>query len=156
MKFGLCIVFIIIGLTVVIFFSSCCLFTVNKYDVAFRNIGTHSLFVTSEKIGNYIPPIGILIAGAYAGSGGHLGIPESIKIKWKKDNGEIVEREVKVKENLPTRFGNNDTIIFNINDNDDIILSFERWGDKEIDSKGNEVTFKNYPAPLPAPDDKAK
>jgi len=130
-----------ICMTVAVLFSSCCLFTGKNYNVGFRNIGTHNLFVTSGIIENYAPTVA-LNPRSYKDSGSLNGIPESVTIKWKKESGEIIERKVRLKENLLSRFGNNDTIVFNINDNDEVILSFERHGDK--------------PVSLPSPDDKAK
>ena len=142
MKVSFCVVFVLIGLTAVVLFSSCYFFTVYTYDVDFRNIGTRNLIVTSGVIGNYTPPVGVLNPGFTRSSSSHIGIPEFVTVKMKSENGKIVERNVKVKENLPSRFGNNDTIVFNITDNDEVILSFKRWGDKEIDSNGNEVNYK--------------
>ena len=99
--------------------------------------------MTSGIIGNYVPPVGVLNPNLYKGSIAHSGIPETVKIKWRKEDGVVVEKEVGVKENMPKGFCNGDTIIFNINDNDEIILSFEVKGFKyEIDSKGNRIDFK--------------
>ena len=86
MKFKLATstVSILIGLALVILLSSCCLFSVNDYDVVFRNIGTHNLYVTSGIIGNYVPPVGTLNPDIYKGSISHSGIPDSVKIRWKK------------------------------------------------------------------------
>jgi hypothetical protein len=147
-KIGLCLTIIFIGLALVILLSSCCLFTVNRYGVGFRNIGEHKIdvFFTS-KIGNYTPPVGILppSKNGLAGSGSHYGLPETVKIKWRKENGEIIERDVKVKENMPEDFSNGDTIIFNINKDDEVVLSFEVRKSKfnEVDSNGNKVDFRN-------------
>ncbi len=142
----LCLVLIFAGLAVIALFSSCCLFTVNNYCVGFRNIGENKIdvFFTS-KIGNYAPPVGILppSKNGLAGSGHHYGFPETVEIKWRKESGEVVEREVKVKENMPKGFCNGNTIIFNIEETGGIILSFEVTGFKyEIDSKGNRIDFK--------------
>jgi len=120
-----------ICMAVAVLLSSCCLFTGKNYNVGFRNIGTHNVFVTSGIIENYAPTVA-LNPRSYKDSGSLNGIPESVTIKWKKESGEIIERKVKVKENLLSRFGNNDTIIFNINDNDEVVLSFERRGDRPV------------------------
>ena len=152
LKIVLSFVFILVGLTFVILFSSCRLFTISDYRVGFRNISGHEInvFFTS-KIGNYAPPVGILIVSEnvllpQAVSLSHSGIPESVTIKWRKDNGKIIVRKVKVKENMPKGFGNLDTIVFNINSKDEVFLSFRMKNSKynEIDSKGNEMNFKNY------------
>jgi len=127
----------------VIILCSCGVLPDQEYSLAFRNIGKHDIFVTCGTMGNYAPPVGILIPGCYKCSGGHCGIPESVKIKWEKANKEIVEREIKVKEKLPQRFGPHDCIVININDNDEVLLSFERFGQPEIDSNGKEVHYDN-------------
>jgi len=75
----------------------------------------------------------------------HCGIPESVKIKWKKSiTKQVIERDVAVKSKLPKGFRNGDTIIFNINDNDEVILSFRMQAGKfeEVDSNGNPISFK--------------
>lgn len=143
MKMRLCVFFI--GLMAVVLFSSCYLFTVNDYGVAFRNIGTNNIFVTSGIIGNYAPPVGILLSGknGFKWSDSHSGIPETVKIKWKKADGITVEREVKIKGNVPKGFWDGDTMVFNINNKDEVILSFRMRNGKfnEINSKGNEVSW---------------
>jgi hypothetical protein len=115
----------------------------NSYHASYRNIGKHDIYVYDTFLGKSPFGCGILIAGSMADSFPYCDIPESVKIKWKKENGETVEREVRVKENLPKGFWNGSTMVFNINDKDEVILSFEVRSSKfqEIDSKGNEVDF---------------
>lgn len=131
--------------------SGCVLFTLNNYSVGFRNISEHTIFVKSGIIGNYAPPVGILppTKGGDTGSLCHSGTPGIVKIKWKKEDKSIVERDVKV--NLPTWFWNGDEIIFNINDKDEVILSFRVKASKfkEIDSDGNEVDYSPPKRNLP-------
>jgi len=75
-------------------------------------------------------------------SNSHSGIPGSVIIKWEKSNGEIVEREVNVGKNMPRGFWNRDTIIFNIDDNDNVVVSFKMKDvGFEVDSKGKEINL---------------
>lgn len=146
MKARSIIVCVLVGITMIILFSSCHVFTLDSYNVGFRNLSGHEVNVFhTSKIGNYAPPVGTLSGWqkGIAGSGSHCGIPPSVTIEWEKGDGKVIEKEVKVEENMPQGFWNGDTIIFNINDNDDVVLSFQMRGHKhEIDTKGNEFKFK--------------
>lgn len=138
MKVFFCVIIIATSLIAICVITSCSFATITTYGVLFRNIGENNLYVSTRGvIGNYEPPVGVLNSGFERSSGNHIGIPYLVTVIMKRNHGTIIERTVKVKENIPSRFGNNDTIVFNINDNDEIILSFKRWGAEEIDSDGN-------------------
>jgi hypothetical protein len=153
---------VVVAMIIIVTLSSCIFFPVRRYDVMFRNMTYHAIFVDSSKIGNYIPPAGLLSAPdkknysfIHAGSLNHLGsIPETVTIKWKKYSGEaidfatpvqgsgIITQKVKVKANLPKGFQNDDTIVFNITEKNQVILSFIMKKYKyEVDSKGERVFY---------------
>ena len=82
----------LVGLIITLVFCSCTIIMLNNYSVRFRNIGDQKLYVYDALIGKRIVPCGVLIKGANAESSPYNEIPESVKIKWKKENGETVER----------------------------------------------------------------
>jgi len=70
-------------------------------------------------------------------------ITEFVNLKWKKKNGKIIEKQIELKAKLPKGFWNGDDVIFNINDNDGVTVSF-RIADAplyEIDSSRNKVDY---------------
>ena len=141
---------LIIGCSVilltVLLLNGCAIFGSTNYSVAFRKIGKSKIWIYRTKIGEHWAPCGSLAPGGFAGSSNYLTIPDIVQIKWKNGNGKIIEKDVKVKENLPSRFRRDrDCIVFNIDDNNNVILSFKikvakyKW--EEIDSKGNRVDY---------------
>jgi hypothetical protein len=111
--------------------------------MSFRNTGVRNIWVYPTGIGKCSFGAGILLPDAEKTTlSFYEPIPNTVEVKWKNGVGNIVQKEVKVKENIPSCFRTDrDCIIFNIDGNDDIELSFRiktgqyQW--KEIDSKGN-------------------
>ena len=134
-------------LLTVLLLNGCAIFRSINYSAAFRNIGTKDIWVYQTYIGKCPFSAGILPPNTEKTTlSFYEPIPDIVLVKWKNGNGEIIEKDVKVKENIPSRFrSDRDSIIFNIDGNDNVILSFRlkvakyKW--EEIDSEGNRIDY---------------
>ena len=137
--------FIVAGL-LIYSFSGCAMFRPINYSIAFKNTGNEKIWVYPTLVGKQRLGAGVLVPSARSVSSDFKLVPEQVNVKWKNGREEIIEKTVEVKKNIPRRFrSDRDCIIFNIDDDDNVIMTFSikvgkyKWED--IDSEGNKVDF---------------
>ena len=114
-----------------LFGSSCRYLQEPNYKISYRYLGDEEIDVSaeSEKYHNF--GCGSL---AYGGTR-HMGVnfypPKEVYLSWEiltgSRKGQIIKKTIELRENIPSVFSiyNYDTIYFNIDDKDNVILTFE-------------------------------
>ncbi len=114
----------------------------STYDAYVRNLSSNKIEVYRIDGNPRYPHPRAVKAGGFSWKGSNK-IGKFVTIKWKKENGEVIEKQMELKKKLPRGFWNGDGVIFNIDGNDNVILSF-RIKDAplfEVDSSRKKVDY---------------
>ena len=112
-----------------------------NYNVSIKNNSSSTIDVLEAQYGQVDCSVGILKPSVRKTTMGVNMVPNQVSIKWNKGHHNFTVRTVEVRNQIPSFFKyDRDELIFNINDNDTVTLTFEIEPEKyswiEVDKDG--------------------
>ncbi len=112
--------------------SSCRYLQGSNYTIAYRYLGDEKVYISAESEKGTRFSAGLFNHyGRTAHNSVNFHPPKEVYLSWRvlegKRKGQVIKKTIELRKNIPSVFSiyNYDTIYFNIDDKDNVILTFE-------------------------------